>query len=93
MALKKNDLAAAYGKNPQDRTLRGLLIASLSNAENRAYEFVANKKPAVTSAVSAELGISIPNAGNILLRLYKFGLIQRRAESDESGLYYVWSKV
>jgi predicted transcriptional regulator len=93
MSLKKLDLAAAYVKNPTDRTVRGLLIASLSNAENRAYEFVANKKPATTAEVSTELGISIPNAGNILLRLLKFGLIQRRPESDESGLYYVWSKV
>lgn len=92
MPLTKSWIAKKFCQYPDDFVIRELLIGSLSDKETQAYTIVCKSKTVSTRAVAEQLKISISNAGNLLLRLYRFKLIQRRSQTDDSRLFYVWTK-
>ncbi len=73
--------------------LRELLIESLSHQEKDALdvieEFCDNDAPGViTKIVADRLSTTETNAGNILLRLVGYGLVQRKLPDKGKGYIY-----
>jgi predicted transcriptional regulator len=73
--------------------LRDLLIESLSHQEKQALdvieEFCTNDAPGViTKIVADRLSTTETNAGNILLRLVEYGLVQRKLPDKGKGYIY-----
>ena len=91
MPVTKTLLVKKLLQYPDNLALRELLIGSLSEKEKRAYLLVIRSKDTPSTRCIAEnMKISIQNAGNILLRLYRFKLIERHSQTSDSGLFYVW---
>lgn len=80
------------GIKPAKSALRDILIESLSNQEKQALDFVefmsANDSEAYTSQVAAQLETTETNAGNIMLRLVEYGIIQRKLPDKGKGYIY-----
>jgi predicted transcriptional regulator len=81
------------GIKPAISALRYLLIESLSHQEKQSLDviedFCSNGAPGViTKIVADRLSTTETNAGNILLRLVEYGLVQRKLPDKGKGYIY-----
>ena len=75
-------------RTPEARNaLKSLLLKSLSPQRRAAYDYIAARAPEKVSAteLSEHLCCALNHAGNIMIYLYKCGLLKRYLVDDESG--------
>jgi predicted transcriptional regulator len=91
-----NRILATIDPQTQTKLVEGLnlmLVTCLSPTELRAYQLFSDGDWFITHDVADELSISIFHAGNILLKLFNLGLLERQPVTGKNGLHYEWKKV
>lgn len=73
--------------------LFNLLVDSLALHERKAYQYVLSSPDCTGKQIAWHLGIQHNHAGNIMKRLFDYGLVTNVVLTDDSGLYYQWRGV
>lgn len=70
-----------------------LLVNSLALHERKAYQYILNNPDCTGKQIAWQFGIQHNHAGNIMKRLFDYGLVTNIVLTDDSGLYYQWRGV
>ena len=73
--------------------LFNLLVDSLALHERKAYQYVLSNPDCTGKQIACSLGIQHNHTGNIMKRLFDYGLVTNVVLTDDSGLYYQWRGV
>ncbi len=92
MPLSTLQIADYLKRDPSNRTVREMLRESISPTERNILDFICKLESVTTEDVSKKFKTTIPSAGNMLLRLLNYDLIERLPDKDEHGTFYNWVK-